>query len=163
MNQTTRQLRLMWIDDEPFDLDLMEQIAVQERVTFMFEDNAYDALKELHRRHYRGYDAIVMDISMPTMNGRKLTEELREKERMFQLEKPLEIFWYTGWKFDLENPEDPFARTFNECCVRKLFIKAEPEQDPLSMVREIKELLTPADGNAFAATEQRGLQGVGSD
>jgi CheY-like chemotaxis protein len=123
-----RKIRILAVDDDLLHEDtlaLYEESSALHNVTFVGEWDPFRALTELKTRNYQFFDAVLLDLSIPDFNGRRLTEEIREKESGYPREQPLELFWYTGLDIDLDDPQDPYSygRTFRECRVRQLFTK----------------------------------------
>lgn len=92
-----------------------------------------DALDYL-RTDGGGVDAVLLDLSMPTLDGLTMAKEIRRNEHTDSREPPLHIAFLTG--FDIQPPHLSVAKSEN---VERIFLKPI-ETDEL--IKEIQEWLT---------------------
>ena len=79
MNNTEHNTILI-VDDESFNLDLLEMALMgEENIETIRAENGYIALKKV--REYK-IDLIILDISMPEMNGLDVLKELKSDEKL---------------------------------------------------------------------------------
>jgi CheY-like chemotaxis protein len=134
---------------EGFDVVLVEDnpdVINQLKVAFRHDPavfvqvflDPFAALTWLHAQQYN-VDAIITDISMPEKSGRQLTEEIRENEHLRGRPRPIEIFWYTGYGLDLNDPDSEFGKTFQSARVRKVYTKAT--HTPVMVINDVVEIL----------------------
>ena len=77
------KIRVLAVDDEPFNLDLIEAaFALTDNVEIT---NAEDGFQALGLMAENDYDVVLLDISMPRLNGIEVLEKIREDERLKQL------------------------------------------------------------------------------
>ncbi|SAM08387.1 hypothetical protein [Absidia glauca] len=71
-------LTLLLVDDNPINLQLLRKtlLAIFKVRHMDLATNGYQALRLLEQRHY---DAILLDIDMPGMNGIETTEIIRQR------------------------------------------------------------------------------------
>jgi len=71
------------VDDEPFNLDLIEAaFSEYENVSLSFSTNALEALSLLEQKDF---DVVLLDISMPKMDGMEVLKKIKEQEKFAQL------------------------------------------------------------------------------
>ncbi len=72
------KIRVLVVDDEPFNLDLIEAaFALVDNIEIT---NAGDAFQALGLMAENDYDVVLLDISMPRLNGIEVLEKIREDE-----------------------------------------------------------------------------------
>src|SRR5262249_43196283 len=70
--------KILIVDDEPFNLDLLEQELVDENYTI---ERARDGAEALEKVPSFQPDLILLDYMMPKMNGLEVLKHLKEDER----------------------------------------------------------------------------------
>jgi putative two-component system response regulator len=76
----TEHNTILIVDDESFNLDLLEMALMgEENIETIRAENGYIALKKV--REYK-IDLIILDISMPEMNGLDVLKELKSDEKL---------------------------------------------------------------------------------
>ena len=70
--------RILIVDDEPFNLDLLEQALTDQGYVTERATDGVDALKKVEPFKP---DVILLDYMMPRMNGVEVVEQLRKDER----------------------------------------------------------------------------------
>lgn len=74
---------ILAVDDEPFNLDLIEAAFIEhENVNIT---NAKDGFEALDRLDESTFDVVLLDISMPNMNGLEVLQKIRETEKLKDL------------------------------------------------------------------------------
>jgi putative two-component system response regulator len=74
------KIRILAVDDEPFNLDLIDAtFSALNNVVITFAEDGFKALALLEREHF---DVILLDISMPRLNGIDVLEKIREDEAL---------------------------------------------------------------------------------
>ncbi len=74
---------ILAVDDEPFNLDLIEAaFAEHDNVNIIYATNGEDALSVLDSE---SIDVVLLDISMPVMNGIEVLKKIRENSKLSQL------------------------------------------------------------------------------
>jgi putative two-component system response regulator len=74
---------ILAVDDEPFNLDLIEASFIDyDNVQITNATNGQEALNYLSSM---SFDVVLLDISMPVMNGIEVLKHIREDERLVQL------------------------------------------------------------------------------
>jgi signal transduction histidine kinase len=68
---------ILVIDDQPFVLELVTDIFTEVRFTVMGALNPMEGI-ELYRRHQKKIEMVLLDYSMPGMDGKAVFEELRK-------------------------------------------------------------------------------------
>lgn len=121
---------IICVDDDKETIDMMAFTAMSygDAAMFHLHQSIGGALKRLAHLHYN-VAAIILDISLEDGSGRELTEHIRNHEQNYGRSTKIPIFWYTGWKIDLEDVHDPFTQTFYACEVVKLFVKPTTPQE----------------------------------
>ena len=71
-------MRLLIVEDEP---DLLNIVARSLREEGYAVDTAADGEEGLYKARESDYDAIVLDVMLPVMNGFEVTKKLREKKK----------------------------------------------------------------------------------
>lgn len=76
-------ISILAVDDEPFNLDLIEASFMDyEYITITNATNGREALECLQKQEF---DVVLLDISMPIMNGLEVLEKIRENDALKQL------------------------------------------------------------------------------
>lgn len=132
--------RIMLVDDDVDQLDLWELISKTEGVILSIRKGALSALEWLERVNY-DIDAIVMDLSMPDMDGLTLTREIRNNENIRSKRNPILIFWFTGWQYDADNPHNPVTIAEKEFGIRKVWYKGTQDSDPVQILHEVRDII----------------------
>ena len=74
---------ILAVDDEPFNLDLIEAAFLDYDNVLI--TNASDGKKALEQLENNEFDVVLLDISMPVMDGLEVLKQIRENERFSQL------------------------------------------------------------------------------
>ncbi|CCG80970.1 putative Sensor histidine kinase/response regulator [Taphrina deformans PYCC 5710] len=96
----TRKRHCLIVEDNPINMMLLVAFAKQRNITVTTAVNGALAFERVKERP-RSYDAILMDINMPVMNGFQSIEAIRKYERENE-QTPAKIVALTG----LSTPED---------------------------------------------------------
>ncbi|KAK7728973.1 hypothetical protein SLS57_002205 [Botryosphaeria dothidea] len=75
------RLNLLLVEDNPINLRILTTYAKKLNCTFMTAPNGRDAVDEFKKGDGH-FDYVLMDVSMPVMNGFEATREIRAWERM---------------------------------------------------------------------------------
>lgn len=129
-----RPPRLMFVDDDVDMIPLYEMIGRIDDTLITVRKGGLSALSFLHDLNYE-VDAVILDLSMPDMDGITLTEQIRRNESLRGKRTPIAIFWFTGWEYDADNPADPIALAKEENKVEKIFRKPIAATDILHEVK----------------------------
>jgi len=79
----SEQYSVLAVDDEPFNLDLIEASFIEyDNVAITYAANGREALEHLASMIF---DVVLLDISMPVMDGIEVLKHIREDERLVQL------------------------------------------------------------------------------
>jgi len=74
---------ILAVDDEPFNLELIEAAFMDyDNITITNAINGQKALEALERD---SFDVVLLDISMPVMDGLEVLEKIRQNEKLKQL------------------------------------------------------------------------------
>jgi putative two-component system response regulator len=77
------KITILAVDDEPFNLDLIEAAFIDyENLTIV---NAIDGIEALEALKKQEFDVVLLDISMPRMNGLEVLHEIRKNSELEQL------------------------------------------------------------------------------
>jgi CheY-like chemotaxis protein len=124
----------MIVDDQKETLGLFEYAAMRHPEIMLYVNRtAPGALDTLYALNYE-VDAIVTDLMMAAMDGMTFTRIVRESEQDVKHEKPIPIYWYTGWPVNLSDPLDPVTKVYTETGVKRIFKKP---YEPVNLVAEI--------------------------
>lgn len=134
VNEVATPMKIFLVDDNPDALALWKH-TVESNDAIWCQRESSKVLDDLHNLNY-DIDVIVTDLSMPRMNGITLTEQIRRTERLLRRSAPINIFWFTGWEFDLDDPFDPITEAFTEHSVIKIYKKPLCPTDLLTDVRK---------------------------
>ncbi len=72
------QLKILVAEDNPVNRNLIEKVLAKAGHRVRSVENGLEAVQELDREYY---DAVLMDVHMPVMDGYTATREIRERER----------------------------------------------------------------------------------
>ena len=137
MSEPNKPLRLMFVDDDADIVPLYEMVGRIDDTLITVRKGGLSALQFLHELNY-DVDAVILDLSMPDMDGITLTEQIRRNEGLRSKQTPIRIFWFTGWEFDADNPADTIMLAKQENHVEEIFKKPIP---PVDLVTEVKQRL----------------------
>jgi len=74
---------ILAVDDEPFNLDLIEAAFLEyDNVTITNASNGKEALQQLEEHEF---NVVLLDISMPNMDGLEVLKSIRNNEKLLQL------------------------------------------------------------------------------
>lgn len=127
-----RKKRIMFVDDDMDIVPLYELAGEIEETILTVQNGGLSALKQLDKFGYE-IDAVVMDLSMPDMDGITLTRQIRRNEEIRGIHQPMCIFWFTGYPIN-----DIILDAKTQYGVKDIFNKPH---DPVDIVRRIKESL----------------------
>ena len=136
----------MIVDDDVDLLALYDFMEVSNDVLIVVREGGLSALKSLYDLNY-DVDAVLMDLSMPDIDGIRLTQQIRDNERLRSKHHPIKIFWMTGWPYDENDPLDPVVQASEESDVTEIFTKPV---SPVVTIGEIKRILTEGVDNSEA-------------
>lgn len=141
--------KIMVVDDDMDTAALVKFVAQNQGLFITIQKGGLSALKFLHDMNY-DVDAIIIDLSMPDMDGITLTKQIRQNENLRSKHNPSKIFWFTAWPFDENNPNDPIVLGASDSHVEKVYSKPA---DLLEVVRDVKDTLGQPrhDSGAFPA------------
>jgi CheY-like chemotaxis protein len=88
---------VLFVDDNADSTELFEIIARQMDVKPTVCNDSTDALKLLEAEEF---DAVILDLSMPVIDGLTLAEEIRQNEQNKPHKKPVCIIFYTARTID---------------------------------------------------------------
>lgn len=137
MSEKRRKLKLMFVDDDLDMLPMYELAGEIEDTLITIQKGGLSALRFLHELNYE-VDAVILDLSMPDMDGITLTKQIRQNENLRSKIHPMKVFWFTGWPFDEKNEHDPIVIAASETKVSKVFAKPH---DAVQIIHEVKEAL----------------------
>src|SRR5689334_17967353 len=100
----------MLVDDDADIMPLFAYAAKIEDMIILILQGGYSALKALARLNYE-VDAVILDLSMPDIDGINLTEQIRNNESIRSRPQAIPIFWQTGWPVNatLENAKSRYG------------------------------------------------------
>lgn len=78
-NKLNKIIRVLAVDDEPFNLDIMQEYFSDERIECLTAENGSEALKRLEDGAH--VDVIVLDRMMPVMNGMEFLHHVKEAKQ----------------------------------------------------------------------------------
>jgi CheY-like chemotaxis protein len=123
---------IMIVDDDLDVLSLYSVVGDIEDANIAIADGGFSALKWLERFNYN-VDAVVIDLSMPDVDGLTLTKLIRSNEAIRSKTHPIKLFWFTGWEIN-----DTLANAKTKYGVREIF---EKPMAPIDLVHKVKEML----------------------
>lgn len=142
------KFRIMIVDDSLDMAEMFEYVAQVEDTVLAIRKGGLSALSFLYDLDYEIH-AMITDLSMPDMDGIRLTEEVRRQERLRSKAFPMEIFWFTGWTFDPNDINDPVTAASKENDVVKIYTKP---MNPIEIIRDVKRILI--EGKELSIREQ---------
>ena len=91
-------LSLLLVDDNDINLKIISTYLQKLACHYSTASNGLEAVESYQRAYQEGtpFDAVLMDISMPVMDGFEATREIRTFERTFCIAKPSRIIALTG-------------------------------------------------------------------
>jgi CheY-like chemotaxis protein len=113
---------LMLVDDDMDLAALMSVVAESQGLFISIKQGGLSALRFLHDLNY-DVDAIIIDLSLPDMDGITLTKQIRQNENLRSKHTPMKVFWFTGWPFDPHNPNDPIMLGAQDAGVEHVYPK----------------------------------------
>jgi len=72
--------RLLLVEDNPVNQSLAVRLLENQGHTMVVANNGREAIERLEREKFRGFDAVLMDVQMPEMDGFETTAEIRRRE-----------------------------------------------------------------------------------
>lgn len=78
-------------------------------------------------------DAVILDLSMPTLDGLTVAQEIRRNEELHPEKTPVKLAFFTARQID-----EPIMRVAKQTNVEKIFNKPV---DPFGFVEEVEEWL----------------------
>lgn len=125
-----RKLRIMVVDDDMDQMAMWELCGDIPDTIIAIKKGGISALEFLNDFNY-DVDAVVMDLSMPDMDGITLTRQIRSNEDIRGRRNSIKIFWYTGF------PVGQTIRTAREKYkVEEIFTKPAFPPEVVQKVRE---------------------------
>ena len=128
---------IMIVDDDVDTAELVKFVAKNEGLFSSIKKGGLSALSFLHDMNY-DVDAIIIDLSMPDMDGITLTKQIRQNENLRSKHNPAKIFWFTAWPFKVDDPNDPIVLAAQESHVEKVYAKPA---DIIEVVKDVKDKL----------------------
>lgn len=121
------QPHFLFIDDHQDTVDLFKVVAEQLGIITTVCSDGAAALTMLDEKEF---DAVILDLSMPVLDGLTIAEHIRENEANRPGKKPVCIIFYTGRSID-----GAIIRIANRTSVRRIFQKP---YDMTEMLEEVK-------------------------
>lgn len=118
------RLNLLLVEDNPINLRILTTYAKKLNCTFMTAPNGRDAVAEFKKGDGH-FDYVLMDVSMPVMNGFEATREIRAWERMSCGDGELrhtKILALTGLG-SAESQQEAFASGMDEFLIKPVPLK----------------------------------------
>lgn len=94
-----RPIRILLVDDDLDVLAIADANTPIQDTIFVTRQGGLAALQTLHEINYR-VDVVITDLSMADMEGVELTKQIRKNEQLLGKERPIDIYWLTGWPPD---------------------------------------------------------------
>jgi CheY-like chemotaxis protein len=129
-----RNDRIVVVDDSLEDLLMFEHAGRDPDLTILTLNGPLSALRRLYAMRY-DVDAIVTDLMMAEMDGINLSRQIRQSEQIMGRERPIKLFWLTGWPVSRSNDLDPVVRAAKELQVENIFTKP---YDPLELITAVR-------------------------
>lgn len=140
-NGTKRpEMRIMFVDNDLDYLEMVEAAFNTSHTIACIENGGISALGKLSKMKYQ-LDAMITDLAMTDMDGITLTEQVRKNERI-RRSKPIDIYWFTGFWYDQEDPNDPIVKAASDLGVKKIFTKPYSVMD---IIDEVKQMTVERD------------------
>jgi CheY-like chemotaxis protein len=143
---------IMLVDDDINTRELMSIVAESQGLFISIKEGALSALGFLHELNY-DVDAVIIDLSLPDMDGITLTKQIRQNENLRSKQHPMKVFWFTGWPFDRKNPNDPIMLGAKDTHVEHVYAKP---YDSTTILREVKETIEASEGSGEYKTVNNG-------
>lgn len=131
------------VDDNKDLRDIYDNCST-DKVQLTTADSGFAALQLIEKK---SFDAVLLDLSMATLDGLTIAQEIRRNEQMHSKRKPLHLAFFTARTIDEE-----VTSVAEETNVEKIFLKP---CDPFQLVEEVRIWL---DNAKFVpkATNQKG-------
>lgn len=130
---------IMVVDDDIDTQELARYAAKNVGLYVRIKQGGLSALSFLRDLNYK-VDAILIDLSMPDMDGITLTRQIRHNENLRSKQTPMRVYWFTSWPYDPSNCDDPIVLGAKELGVYEVFKKGEV--DMMTIVQQVKDDLT---------------------
>lgn len=130
---------IMVVDDDIDTAELARYAAKNAGLYVRIKKGGLSALSFLNDLNY-DVDAILIDLSMPDMDGMTLTRHIRQNELLRSKRNHMRVYWFTAWPYDANNPNDPIVQGAKELGVYAIFKKVEC--DMMDIVQQVKRDLT---------------------
>lgn len=134
--------RIMVVDDDMDMASLVRLVAQNEGLFVSIKKGGLSALSFLHDLNY-DLDAVIIDLSLPDMDGITLTKQIRQNEELRSKRTPIKMFWFTSWPFEKDDPNDPIMLGAKENGIENVFTK---QHDLPAIIREVKATLGSTEG-----------------
>lgn len=118
--------RIICVDDDDDTREAMAHVAMMYPHVMFYLHRSMGGVEHtlsLLARQGQTPTSVIVDISLEDGSGRALTVDIRRREFVYDKPNYIDIFWYTGWEFDLDDNHDPLTQTFYACGVKHLFKK----------------------------------------
>lgn len=123
--------KILFIDDHRDTLEMVKEVARQLGIHLTICENGGEALALLDAEEF---DAVILDLSMPVLDGLTIAEEIRNNEALNPLKKPVCIVFYTARTVDAA-----VQRIGNRVKVRAIYPKSA-DTDIFEMLVEVREM-----------------------
>lgn len=125
-----RPIVIMLVDPYADTLALAKHPPINDTTLFIANHGGFDALSYLHKIEYH-VDAIVVNLSMPDIDGIRFTRLVRENEQLLGKAKPIDIYWLTDWP-----PSQIYSDSVDEFNV-KMFIRNP--YNVLDLIQQVRD------------------------
>lgn len=88
-NNIVDQLKIMLVDDDELNIEIEKYMLEKENIIVVTAQNGEEAIKIFEKSKEAEYDAILMDINMPIMNGFDATRKIRTLSHKESKEIPI--------------------------------------------------------------------------
>jgi CheY-like chemotaxis protein len=140
-------MRILFIEDHKDTAEMVSEAASLVGIAVETCDNGAAALQLLDEKEY---DAVILDLSIPVMDGLTIAEEIRMNEANRPHKKPVCIVFYTARKIDRA-----IVGVGNRVNVRAIYPKTAAT-DIFQMLEEIKEMCCEEKGEVKIKLPERG-------
>ena len=82
-------MRILLVEDNPVNQTVALRILEKKGHRVSLARDGSEALKELEKKEYHGFDLILMDVQMPVMDGLTATKIIRDKQAPLGLHSPI--------------------------------------------------------------------------
>jgi CheY-like chemotaxis protein len=89
--------KILYIEDHPDTAEMVHEAARQIGIDV---DTCRDGASALKYLEAYEYDAVILDLSMPVLDGLTIAEEIRNNEAIHPSKKPVNIVFYTARTID---------------------------------------------------------------